>query len=142
MHYFHNYTHKISSTFFIRNYFRFLDDVFHKWLDSFDIEPFYSMTNNLEPDLEFIFYNPSKSLNFLDINIQMVQNNLVFDIRYKPTSSFNYLTYTSCHPPHTQNNKSKSLEKRIVSIVTKYGENRLKELKKHLFDRKHPEHIR
>ena len=31
--------------FFIRNYFRFLDDVFHKWLDNFDIEPFYSMIN-------------------------------------------------------------------------------------------------
>ena len=36
--------------FFIRNYFRFLDDVFHKWLDNFDIEPFYSMINNLDPD--------------------------------------------------------------------------------------------
>ena len=23
--------------FFIRNYFRFLDEVFHKWLDNFDI---------------------------------------------------------------------------------------------------------
>ena len=26
--------------FFIRNDFRFLDDVFHKWFDNFDIEPF------------------------------------------------------------------------------------------------------
>ena len=25
---------------FIRHYFRFLDDVFHKWLQDFDIEPF------------------------------------------------------------------------------------------------------
>ena len=99
------------------------------------------MTNNLEPDLKFIFYNPTKSSNFLDINIQIVQNNLVFDIHYKPTSSFNYLTYTSCHPPHTQNNKSLSLAKRVVSIVTKYRENRLKELKEHLLDRKHPDHI-
>ena len=36
--------------FFIRNSFRFLDDVFHKWLDNFDTEPFYSMINNLDPD--------------------------------------------------------------------------------------------
>ena len=55
--------------FFIRNYFRFLDDVFYKWLDNFDIKPFDSMINNLDPDLKFIFENPSKSLNFLDINI-------------------------------------------------------------------------
>ena len=50
-------------------YFRFLDNVFHKWLDNFDIEPFYSMANNLDPDLKYIFENPSKPLNFLDINI-------------------------------------------------------------------------
>ena len=85
--------------FFIRNYFRFLDDVFHKWLDNFDIEPFYSMINNLDPNLKF---NPSKSSNFLYINIRIVENNLVFDIHYKRTNSFNYLTYTSCHPPHTK----------------------------------------
>ena len=55
--------------FSIRNYFWFLDDAFHKWLDNFDIEPFYSMINNLDPDLKFIFESPSKSLTFLDINI-------------------------------------------------------------------------
>ena len=26
--------------FFVRNYFRFLDDIFHTWLIDFDIEPF------------------------------------------------------------------------------------------------------
>ena len=36
--------------FCIRNYFRFLDNVFHKWLDNFDIEPFYSINNNLNPE--------------------------------------------------------------------------------------------
>ena len=87
--------------FFIRDYFRLLDDVFHKWFDNFDIEPFYSLVNNLDPDLKLIFENPSKSLNFLDINIRVVENNLVFDIHYKLANSFNYLTYTSCHPPHT-----------------------------------------
>ena len=41
--------------FFIRNYFRFLGDAFHKCLDNFDIEPFYSMVNSPDPDLKFIF---------------------------------------------------------------------------------------
>ena len=31
---------------FIRNYFRFSEDVFDKWFDNFDIEPFYSMIKN------------------------------------------------------------------------------------------------
>ena len=125
--------------FFICNYFRFLDDVFHKWLDNSDIEPFYSIINNLDSNLKFIFQDPSKSLNFLDINIRIVESNLVFDIHCKPTNSFNYLTYTSCHPPHT--NISPSLAKRIVSIVTNNKEKQLKELKEHLLDRKHPQHV-
>ena len=36
---------------------------------------------------------------------------------------------------------SLSLAKCIVSIVTKNTENRLKELKEHLLNRKHPQHI-
>ena len=54
--------------FFMGNYFPFLDDIFHLWLENFDNEPFYKMLNNLDPDLKFIFGNPSKSSNFLDIN--------------------------------------------------------------------------
>ena len=99
------------------------------------------MINNLDTNLKFIFENPSKSLNFLDINIRIVENNLVFDIHYKPTNSFNYLIYKSCHPPHTKDNILLSLAKRIVSIITNNRENRLKELKEHLLDRKHPQHI-
>ena len=98
------------------------------------------MINNLDPDLKFIFENRSKSLNFLDVNIRLVENNPVFDIHYKPTNSFNYLTYTSCHLPHTKNNISLSLEKCFVSILTNNREIQLKEVKEHLLDRKHPQH--
>ena len=83
--------------FFTRNYFWFLGDVFHKWLDSFDIEIFHSIINNLDSDLKFIFENPSKSLNFLDISIPIAENNLVFDV----LQLFNNI---SCHPSHTKNN--------------------------------------
>ena len=41
--------------FFIHNYFQFLDNAFHKWLDNFDIEFFHSIINNLDHDLTFIF---------------------------------------------------------------------------------------
>ena len=55
--------------FIMHNYFRFLEDVFHKSLDNFDIKPFYSIINNLDPDLKFITENTSKSLDLLNINI-------------------------------------------------------------------------
>ena len=97
--------------FFIRNNFQFLDDVFHKWLDNFYIEPFYSMINNLDSHLKLIFENPFKSLNFFDITIWIFENNLVFGIHYKATNLFNYLTCTSCYPPHTKNNILLSLHK-------------------------------
>ena len=127
--------------FLIHNYFRFLDNIFHKRLENFDTEPLHNMINNLDPDLKFIFENLSKSLNLLDMNLQIVEYNLVFNIYYKPTNSFNYLTYTSCHPPHTKNNISLSLAKRIVAIVTNNRENWFKELKEQLLDKKHPQHI-
>ena len=47
--------------FFICNYFRFLDDVFHKWLIQFNIQGFYKITNELDPDLQFIFEELTKN---------------------------------------------------------------------------------
>ena len=70
-----------------------------------------------------------RTLNFLDIQLKIVSNILVFDIDYKPTNSFNYLTYSSCHPSHTKNNITLSLAKQIKNTVTDNREKRLSELK-------------
>ena len=88
--------------FLLRNYFRFLDIILHKWHENFDIKQFYDIINSLDE-------NPSRTLNFLDIQLKIVNNTLVFDIYYKPTNSFNYLTHSSCHPSHTKNNIALSL---------------------------------
>ena len=48
--------------FLLRNYFRFLDDIFHKWLENFDIKQFYDLISSLDEDLKFIFENPSRTL--------------------------------------------------------------------------------
>ena len=47
--------------FLLRNYFRFLDDIFHKWLENFNIKQFYDLINSLDEDLKFIFENPSRT---------------------------------------------------------------------------------
>ena len=65
--------------YFVRNYFRFLDDIFHTCLISFDIEPFYKLINELDPDLKFIFEKLTTDINFLDINIKIVDSQLHFD---------------------------------------------------------------
>ena len=78
------------------------------------------------------------SVNFLDIKISIINNELAFDIYYKPTNSFTYLKFTSCHPGHTRNNISLSLGRKIVRIVSSNRDKRLDELKEHLILRKHP----
>ena len=80
-------------------------------------------------------------MNFLDIQLKIVNDALVFDIYYKPTNPFNYLTYSSCHPSHAENNIALSLAKRIIKIVIDNREKRLSELEKHLIERNHPPEI-
>ena len=127
--------------FLLQNYVRFSDEIFHKWLENSGITQFFDLINSLDEDLKFIFENPSRTLNFLDIQLKIVNNTLVFDIYYKPTNSLNYLTYSSCHPGHTKNNIALSLAKRIINIVTDSRETRLSELKKHFIERNHPPEI-
>ena len=127
--------------FLIRNHFRFLDDVFHKWLVQLNIHNFYKIMNELDRDLQFIFEELTKNINFIDINLKIINNKLHFYVNHKPTNSFSYLHYKSCHPPHTKNNIALSLTRRIVRIVTDNTNNRLQELKGHLLKRKHQETI-
>ena len=80
-------------------------------------------------------------MNFLDIELKIVNNTLVFDVFYSPTNYFNCLTFSSCYPSHAKNNIGLSLAKRIIYIVTNNGENSFSELKRHLIERNHPPEI-
>ena len=95
--------------------------------------------NELNPDLQFTFEELTKNINVLDINLKITNNKLHFDVYHKPKNSFSYLHYKICHPPHTKNNTTLSLARRIVRIVTDNEDYRLQELKGHLLKRKHPE---
>ena len=55
----------------------------------------------------------------------------MFDICYKPTNSFYYLTDSSCHPSPTKNNVGLSLAKQR-NIVAENRRKGLNELEKHL----------
>ena len=90
---------------------------------------------------KIIFEELTKNINFLDINLKIINNKLHFDAYHKPTNYFSYLHYESCHPSHTENNITLSLARRIVRIVTDNKDNRLQELKGHLLKRKHSEKI-
>ena len=124
--------------FIIRNYFRFLDDIFFKWLKDFDVSKFYEIFDKLDGDLQFIFSHLSTKTNFLDIYFKINDNKLIMDLYHKPTDSHSYLYYTSAHPQHTKDNIALSLAKRIVRIVSDNRQSCLDTLKKHLVERDHP----
>ena len=132
------YPHDFAQ-FIIDNYFRFLDDVFYEWLKEFNIAPFQLSCNRMDPNLVFIFEELSKEQNYLDVNVKVVGYELLLDIYRKPTDSFNYLHYRSCHPSHTINNIALSLAKRIIRITSEDPGPRLLELKNNLILRGHPE---
>ena len=93
--------------------------------------------NELDPDLQFIFEELTKSINFLHINLKIINNKLHFDVYHKPANSFSYLCcHKSFHPTHTKNNITLSLTRRIVRIVIDITNNRLKG---QLLKRKHLE---
>ena len=127
--------------YFVHNYFRFLDDIFHTWLINFATEPFYKLINELDPDLKFVFEKLITDINFLDLNMKIVDNQLHFDIYHKPTNYFSYLKHNSCHPSHTKNNISLSLARSIIKIVTDNRDYRLKELRQSFLKKNHPEKI-
>ena len=78
----------------------------------------------------------------LYIGIQRFYDNQShLDIYHKPTNSFSYLKYNSCHPSHTKINILLSLARCIIRIVTDNRDYRLEELRQNLLKRNHPEKI-
>ena len=69
---------------FIHNYFRFFDDVFHKWPIQINTQDLYRIINELDSDFRFIFEELKTNINFLNINLAII-NKLHFDIYHKPT---------------------------------------------------------
>ena len=66
--------------FFIRNDFRFLDDVFPNWLTQFTIQDFYKSVNELDPDFQFTFEELTTNINFLGISLKITNSILYFDV--------------------------------------------------------------
>ena len=124
--------------FFIRNYFRYIDDVIHQWLSNFDINSLGEIFNDLDPGIQFELDQLSRHVHYLDVYTTVTETHIIFDIYYKPTNAFTYLKYTSCHPRHTINNLAGSLARRIINIVSENREKRLDDLVEHMQAHGHP----
>ena len=84
---------------------RFIDDVFSLWnIDKQEIDLFLEQANSFHPTIKFVAEISDKEITFLDTVVyegERFQKDAILDLKthYKPTETFQYTHYTSCHPP-------------------------------------------
>ena len=122
---------------------RYMDDIFLVWTHGRkSLDNFLEKANSFHPTIKFswaiyIFIRNSISWCFGLTCRRFPWDRFVF---YKPTDTFNYLHWSSCHPFHTKKSIPYSLAFRLVRICsTKHAlDRRLNELKEHLLSRGFP----
>ena len=83
----------------------FIDDGTSLWdIDKQEIDLFLEQANSFHPTIKFKPEISDKEITFLDTVVykrERFQKDAILDIKthYKPTETFHYTHYTSCHPP-------------------------------------------
>ena len=76
---------------------RFID-IFFIWTDSEEnLNKFLKDLNDFHPNLKFTYEKSKEKINFLDSVIILTDGKIVTDLYCKPTDSYQYLHYESCH---------------------------------------------
>ena len=84
-----------------RQWKRFIDDIFFIWTDSKEnLNKFLKDLNEFHPNCKFTYGKSKEKFNFLDLVIKLTDDKIVTDLSWKPTDSYQYLHYDSCHTEH------------------------------------------
>ena len=84
---------------------RYIDDIFSLWdIKREGIDKFIEQANRHHPTIKFTAEISDKETTFLDTCVykgERFQNESILDVRthFKPTETFQYTHFTSCHPP-------------------------------------------
>ena len=120
---------------------RFIDDGFMIWSHGKErLENFISYLHSIHSSIKFTHeYSISshQTISFLDVQVQLSNNQIQTDLHTKPTDKHQYLLKTSCHPNHTKEAIPFSLFLRLRRICSTdtFFDNRSEELIKHLVKR-------
>ena len=117
---------------------RFLYDIDMKWIHGSEtLEAFLKTANSFHPAIRFTAEVSNDKHIFLDTNSHLADDKVAVDLYTKPTDSHQYLSPTSCHPPHCSKNIPYSLALRIRHMCSddETFEKRLKDLSEHLKQR-------
>ena len=128
---------------------RFKDDVFCLWnINREHIDQFIEQCNNHNPTIKFTAVISEQEITFLDTNVYKgVRFNTVSILevktRFKPTETFQYTEFTSCHPLGVKKGFIKGEALRLLhtnSSRSNFEENVAK-LKRNLIERGYPERL-
>ena len=87
---------------------------FSLWdIEKQEIDLFLEQANSFHPTLKFTAETSDKEITFLDTVVfkgERFQKDAILDIKthYKPTETFQYTHYISCHPPGVKRGLSKA----------------------------------
>ena len=129
---------------------RYIDDIFSLWdSDEKDMDPFIEQTNKFHPTIKFTAKISENKITFLDTVVskgERLKKESILDIKthYKPTETFQYTHFNSCHPPAVKNGFIKSELMRLLrtsnSSKTTFKESLVK-FKLHLRTRGYPKTV-
>ena len=135
---------------FIKWYWRYLDDVFIVWQQDKqnELEEIKAFMNSIDQKIQYTFESSLEDINngaaYLDVWVTVQTDGLVqTDMYAKPTDTFNYLPFGSCHPRHVVRNIPFVLARRIRGIVSdeKALEGRFSEMTTRLKAKKYPKQL-
>lgn len=84
---------------------RYIDDIFSLWsVEKKKIDDFIALANRRHLTIKFMAEISDKEVNFLDTTVfkgERFNKQGILDIRthFKPTETFQYTHFSSCHPP-------------------------------------------
>ena len=128
---------------------RYIDDIFSLWdISKPDIEQFIEQANSHHPTIKFTAEISDIETTFLDTVIykgERFKGQSILDIKthFKPTETFQYTHFTSCHPPSVKIGFVKGEALRILrtnSSKATFEEN-ISKFKKRLLARGYPNNL-
>ena len=127
---------------------RYIDDIFSLWdNDKKDLDHFIEQGNKFHPSIKFTAEISENEVTFLDIVVKKERftKESILDIKtqYKPTETFQYTHFNSCHPPGVKNgfNKGEAITLlRTNSSKTTFQDSLVK-FKRHLRTRGYPKTV-
>ena len=100
-------------------WWRYIDDIFFIWEHGEEsLKAFIEQVNMFHPTIKFAAEYSKEEVNFLDINIKLIDGEPKTDLFVKPKDTHQFLDPTSCHPYQCKKGIPYSQALRVNSICS------------------------